>query len=142
LLRALAASNIYLPGRSSAVLILDKAMTLYLLKVLISALVIVAVTELSKRGGTFWGGVLASLPLTSLLAFIWLYAETRDATRVAALSWSVLWLIIPSLTLFVALPLLLKRGIGFAVALPTSVALMVAAYLVTAAVLKRFGVTI
>jgi uncharacterized membrane protein (GlpM family) len=142
LLRALAASNIYLPGRSSAVLILDKAMTLYLLKVLISALVIVAVTELSKRGGTFWGGVLASLPLTSLLAFIWLYAETRDATRVAGLSWSILWLIIPSLTLFVALPLLLKRGIGFAVALPTSVALMVAAYLVTAAVLKRFGVTI
>lgn len=117
-------------------------MTLYLLKVLISALVIVAVTELSKRGGTFWGGVLASLPLTSLLAFIWLYAETRDATRVAALSWSILWLIIPSLTLFIALPLLLKRGIGFAVALPISVALLVAAYLVTAAVLKRFGVTI
>jgi uncharacterized membrane protein (GlpM family) len=117
-------------------------MTLYLLKVLISALVIVAVTELSKRGGTFWGGVLASLPLTSLLAFIWLYAETRDATRVAALSWSILWLVIPSLTLFLALPLLLKRGIGFAVALPTSVALMVVAYLVTAAVLKRFGVTI
>jgi uncharacterized membrane protein (GlpM family) len=117
-------------------------MTLYFLKVLISALVIVAVTELSKRGGTFWGGVLASLPLTSLLAFIWLYAETRDTRRVAALSWSILWLVIPSLTLFVALPLLLKRGIGFAVALLTSVALMVAAYLVTAAVLKRFGVTI
>ena len=117
-------------------------MTLYFLKVLISALVIVAVTELSKHGGTFWGGALASLPLTSLLAFIWLYAETRDATRVAVLSWSILWLIIPSLTLFVVLPLLLKRGIGFAVALPTSVAFMVAAYLVTAAVLKRFGVTI
>ena len=117
-------------------------MTLYLLKVFISALVIVAVTELSKRGGTFWGAVLASLPLTSLLAFIWLYAETRDATRVADLSWSVLWFVIPSLMLFVALPLLLKRGIGFAVALPTSVLLMVAAYLVTAAIVKRFGITI
>jgi uncharacterized membrane protein (GlpM family) len=117
-------------------------MTLYLLKVLISALVIVTVTELSKRGGTFWGGLLASLPLTSLLAFIWLYAETRNATRVAALSWSILWLVIPSLTLFIALPLLLKRATGFAVALTISVALMVGAYLVTAAVLKRFGVTI
>lgn len=117
-------------------------MILYLLKVFISALVIVAVSELSKRGGTFWGGVLASLPLTSLLAFIWLYGETRDAARVAALSWSILWLVIPSLTLFVALPLLLKRGIHFSVALPISTAVMVAAYLATAAILARFGVTI
>ena len=115
-------------------------MTLYLLKVLISALVIVAITELSKRGGTFWGGVLASLPLTSLLAFVWLYAETRDSARVAALSWSILWLVIPSLTLFIALPLLLKRGIHFALALPISTALMVLAYLAMAAVLARFGV--
>jgi len=121
---------------------LTRYMTLYLLKVFVSALIIVAVTELSKRGGTFWGGVLASLPLTSLLAFIWLYAETRDVTRVADLSWSVLWFVITSLILFVALPLLLKRGIGFAVALPTSVLLMVAAYLVTVAIVKRFGITI
>jgi hypothetical protein len=117
-------------------------MTLYLLKVLISALVIVAVTELSKRGGTFWGGVLASLPLTSLLAFIWLYAETHDGMRVAALSRSIFWLVIPSLTLFVALQLLLKQGIAFILALPISIGVMVAAYLTTSAILKRFGVTI
>ena len=116
-------------------------MTLYLLKVVVSALVIVAVTELSKRGGTFWGGVLASLPLTSLLAFVWLYSETRDSARVAALSVSIFWLVIPSLTLFVALALLLKRGVAFAVALPISTIVMVAAYLATGAILKRFGVT-
>lgn len=118
-----------------------KAMMLYILKVLISAAVIVAVTEVSKRGDTFWGGVLASLPLTSLLAFIWLYFETRDAARVAALSWSIFWLVIPSLTLLVGLPLLIKRGIAFAFALPISIAVMVAAYIATTAILKRFGVT-
>lgn len=117
-------------------------MTLYLLKVLISAIIIVAVTELSKRGGTFWGGVLASLPLTSLLAFLWIYLDTRDSARVAALAWSIFWLVLPSLTLFIVLPLLLKRGVTFAIALPVSVAVMIAAYLATAAVLKRFGVTI
>lgn len=117
-------------------------MTLYVLKVLISALVIVGVTELSKRGGTFWGGVLASLPLTSLLAFVWLYGETGESARVAALSWSIFWLVIPSLTLFIALPVLLKRGVAFAFALPISIGVMVAAYLVTAAILKRFGVSI
>lgn len=114
-------------------------MTLYLLKVLISALIIVAVTELSKRGGTFWGGVLASFPLTSLLAFIWLYGETRDAIKIAALSWSIFWLVLPSLTLFIALPLLLKRGVNFIAALPLSLALMIAAYFVMSALLKRFG---
>jgi hypothetical protein len=117
-------------------------MTLYFLKVVVSALVIVAVTELSKRGGTFWGGLLASLPLTSLLAFFWLYGETSDAMKVAALSWNIFWLVIPSLTLFVTLPVLLKRGIGFGVSLPSSILVMIAAYLITAAILKRFDVTI
>jgi hypothetical protein len=116
--------------------------TLYFLKVVISALVIVAVTEVSKRGGTFWGGILASLPLTSLLAFAWLYGETRDATKIQALSWSIFWLVLPSLTLFVVLPVLLRRGMSFLGALPISLVVMVAVYLATAAVLKRFGFAI
>ncbi|MDQ6625594.1 MAG: DUF3147 family protein [Verrucomicrobiota bacterium] len=114
----------------------------YVLKVLISAVLIVAITELSKRGGSFWGGVLASLPLTSLLAFLWLYRDTHDAAKIAALSWSIFWLVLPSLTLFVALPLLLKRGISFPLSLLSSLAVMIAAYLCTAAMLKRFGVLI
>lgn len=118
-------------------------MLLYGLKVLISALVIVAVTELSKRGSTFWSGILASLPLTSLLAFLWLYGETRDAAKIASLSWSIFWLVLPSLTLFVCLGLLLRRGLQFAFALPLSIVVMAVAYLATAAVfLKRVGIAI
>ena len=117
-------------------------MAFYLIKLLVSALIIVVVTELSKRGGTFWGGVLASLPLTSLLTFLWLYGETRDAGKIAALSWNVFWLVLPSLTLFLALPILLRRGFGFAAALSASLVLMVVAYLGTATVLRRFGVQI
>ena len=115
---------------------------LYALKVLISALVIVGVTEVSKRAGTLWGGVLASLPLTSLLSFVWLYAETRDTGKIAALSWSIFWLVLPSLALFVTLPLLLKRGISFPVALLASCALTACAYLTTAALLRHFGVSL
>lgn len=114
---------------------------LYALKVLISALLIVAITELSKRGGPFWGGVLASLPLTSLLAFGWLWADTRDAEKVAALSWNIFWLVLPSLTLFVALPILLKRGWGFGIALPFSLAIMVCAYLTMVSLLRKVGVS-
>jgi len=53
---------------------------------------------------------LASLPLTLLLAFIWLYLGAGSAQRVADLSQSILWLALPSLTLFVALPLLLRAA--------------------------------
>jgi uncharacterized membrane protein (GlpM family) len=117
-------------------------MTLYLIKVLVSAIVIVAVTELSKRGGTFWGGLLASLPVTSLLAFIWLYAETRNAAQIGSLSTAIFWLVLPSLTLFITLPMLLNRGVGFPLALSIGIAVMVAAYLLTAAVVSRFGIKI
>lgn len=115
---------------------------LYVLKVLLSALVIVGVTELSKRAGSFWAGVLASLPLVSLLSFIWLYVETKDNGKIISLSWSVFWLVLPSLSLFVVLPVLLKRNLAFPLALALSVVVMVAAYLATAAILKRFGVSL
>jgi hypothetical protein len=116
-------------------------MTLYALKVFISACIIVAVAEIAKRN-VFWGGILASIPLVSLLAFIWLYIETRDVNKIIDLSWSIFWLVLPSLTLFVALPLLLKINVRFPAALGLSVIIMAVAYLITALILKQFGVTI
>jgi hypothetical protein len=82
------------------------------IKVLISAGVIVAVSELAKRSGLL-GAALASLPLTSLLAFVWLYLETGDIELVAKLSTDIFWLVIPSLLLFVVLPVMLRAGMGF-----------------------------
>lgn len=117
-------------------------MTPYLVKVLLSAIVVVGVTELSKRAGTFWGGVLASLPLTSLLAFIWLYADTRDAAQISDLSSAIFWLVLPSLTLFITLPVLLNRGVAFPLALGIAIGVMVVAYLLTAALVSRFGIKI
>lgn len=117
-------------------------MVLYVIKVLISALTIVGVTEITKRAGSFWGGVLASLPLTSLLVFVWLYRDTRNPGMIASLSWSIFWMVLPSLTLFISLPLLLKRGVSFPIALGTGLAVMIAAYLLTALIVRRFGVQI
>jgi hypothetical protein len=84
----------------------------YGLKILLSAAVLVAVSELAKRS-SFWGAALASLPLTSLLAFVWLYMDTGDVKQVMNLSNGIFWLVIPSLVLFIALPLLLRSGINF-----------------------------
>jgi uncharacterized membrane protein (GlpM family) len=79
-----------------------------ILKVGISALLIVGVAEASKRS-TLLGGLLASLPLTSLLALIWLYRDTQDVAKVRALSTSIFWLVLPSLVLFLTFPMFLKR---------------------------------
>ena len=67
------------------------------------------VSELAKRS-SFWGAALASLPLTSLLAFVWLYLDTGDIQKVSSLSQGIFWLVLPSLLLFVVLPLLLRSG--------------------------------
>src|SRR5690349_12496787 len=71
-------------------------MTQYIIKLLISAAIIVAVSEVSKRSSLI-GGLLASLPLTSFLAMLWLYKDTKDTAKVAALSMSIFWLVLPSL---------------------------------------------
>jgi hypothetical protein len=113
---------------------------LELLKIVISALLIFAVAEISKRSSTF-GAVVASLPLVSILAMIWLYHDTRDVAKVAGLSRDIFWLVLPSLTLFVLLPpLLLRWKFPFPLALGLACAATVAAYLLMIFVLRRIGV--
>jgi hypothetical protein len=65
--------------------------------------------------------LLASLPLTSLLAMLWLWRDSGDADKVADLASGAFWFILPSLPLFLALPLLLRSGVGFWPAMGVSV---------------------
>lgn len=110
----------------------------YLIKVVVTAVVVVAVAEIAKRS-SIWAALLASLPLTSLLAFVWLYLDTGDSERVAVLAHSVLWLVLPSLLLFIALPLLLRAGWGFWPSFAASCAITAAAYAAMVWLLGRFG---
>ena len=111
----------------------------YAVKILLTAIMVVAVAEISKRS-TFWGAALASLPLTSLLAFVWLYLDTGDTQRIADLSHSVLWLVLPSLTLFVVLPLLLRHELDFWLSLTLACAATAVAYFAMVWALGRFGI--
>jgi hypothetical protein len=101
----------------------------------------VAVAEISKRS-SFLGGLLASLPLVSFLALIWLYLDTKDTAKVAWLSTSIFWLVLPSLAFFVALPPLLKLKMNFYASLGLATAFMLAGYGVMLVVLKKFGVNL
>lgn len=102
-------------------------MLYYTIKILLSAFIIVAVSEIAKRSSTL-GALLASLPLTSLLAFVWLYLDTGEVEKVASLSADIFWLVLPSLALFLVLPLLLKMGWGFWLSLAASACVTAVCY--------------
>jgi hypothetical protein len=109
------------------------------LKVGVTAVLVVAISEVAKRS-TLAGAVLASIPLTSVLAMVWLYADTGDSERVAELAAGIFWLVLPSLVLFIALPLLLRAGWPFVLSLLAAGALTVACYFAMLALLKRLGI--
>ena len=111
-------------------------------KIALSALLIGLIAELGRRQPNL-GALLAALPLVSVIAMCWIYHDTHDTARLAEFSRSVVWYVIPSLVLFILLPVLLERAhLGFYPALGLSCLATVAAFVVFRAVLLRFGVVI
>ena len=114
-------------------------MIYYIAKIVITTILIVLISEISKRS-TLIGSILASIPLMSVLAMTWLYVDTGDNTKVIELSTGIFWLVIPSLTLFISLPLLIKKGIGFYPSMAMSMILTIIAYYLMILVLAKFGI--
>lgn len=113
----------------------------YFLKIIITALVVVGISEIGKRFSPI-AAVLASLPLTSILAMIWLYADTKDVQKVIDLSSNIFWAVLPSLIFFLVLPILLKNGFKFSVAMVLSTVAMFIAYSLYLILLQKFGIRI
>ena len=113
---------------------------LYLIiKAALSGVIVAAVSEVARRYPG-WGGLLAALPLTSLLAMLWLWRDSGDAERVAELSASTIWFIIPSIPLFIALPLLLRSGLGFWLSMGLVIAGTLALYALMFWAAPRIGI--
>jgi len=111
----------------------------YVLKIAITVVLIVAISEIAKKSSMI-GAILASIPLISVLAMVWLYFDTQDVEKVSALSTSVFWLVIPSLALFIVLPILLKNGLNFYVSMGISCGITALCYFLMVSVLGHFGV--
>lgn len=86
------------------------------IKALLSGVLIAAASELARRSPG-WGGLVASLPLVSTLAMIWLWRDTGDAARVADLAVSSTLYVLASLPAFVVLAVLLRKGLAFPLAM-------------------------
>ncbi len=111
-------------------------MLLQILKVLLTAIIIVLISWISKKHSLV-AALFASLPLTSILAFVWIYAETGDTEKISKMSSDIIWLVIPSILFFIMLPVFLKKfSMRFPAAMGLSILISAMAYAVFFQLLK------
>ena len=113
----------------------------YLVKLLVTALIIVLVSEVSKKLPLI-GSLIASIPLISVLGMIWMYGEKVNVSKIASHAEGTFWYVIPSLPMFLVLPWMLRKGINFPVSLTVGVALTGVLYFIMAKVLTKFGLNL
>lgn len=109
-----------------------------IVKALLSGIIIAIVSEVAKRAPGF-GALIASLPLISVMGMIWLWRDKPDAANMAEHATATFWYVIPSLPMFLLIPMLLHRGWGFWPALIVGCVLTVLLYLAMTWALGRLG---
>jgi hypothetical protein len=111
---------------------------LYLVaKYLVTAAMVVAISELAKRSDRF-GALLAALPLVTVLTLIWLYIERVPTEKLSNHAWYTFWYVLPTLPMFLAFPHLLNR-FGFWGALAACAVFCIVCFLATDFALRPFG---
>ena len=108
------------------------------IKARVSGVLIAAASELARRSPG-WGGLVVSLPLTSLLAMMWLWRDTGNSAKIADLALSSTLYVNASLPAFIALVLLLRRGVAIPLAMAAFVIIAIAGYLALIWAGNRWG---
>jgi hypothetical protein len=108
------------------------------IKAALSGVLIAIISEVAKRFPGF-GGLIASLPLVSVLGMIWLWRDKPDAANMAAHAEGTFWFVLPSLPMFLLIPMMLRQGFGFWPSLIAGCVLTVALYSLMLWMGPRFG---
>ena len=116
-------------------------MLYFVIKAALSGLIVAAVSEIARRFPG-WGGLLASLPLTTLIALVWLWRDTHDPARAADFVAGTALYVIAALPSFAVLAVLLRRGAGFAPALAVCCVVAIAGYLALLLIGRRIGLPV
>ncbi|OUV02679.1 MAG: hypothetical protein CBC42_07895 [Betaproteobacteria bacterium TMED82] len=115
-------------------------MSYFLIKVFLSGFIVALISEATKKSPAL-GALIASLPILSLLAIIWIWFESGDAEKISKHTESTFWLVLPSLPMFLVLPNLLRSGWNIWFSLGISIILTFILYLITIRILRVFGIT-
>lgn len=112
---------------------------LYLvLKAALSGVIIAVASEVARRWPG-WGALIVSLPLVSVLAMVWLWRDTHDPVRMADHAEATFWFVLPSLPMFLLIPMLLRQGMSFWTALALGCVLTTVLYLTMTTVGPKLG---
>ena len=109
-----------------------------LVKAALSGVLIAIISEVAKRYPGF-GGLIASLPLVSVLGMIWLWRDKPDAANMAAHAEATFWFVLPSLPMFLLIPVMLRHGFGFWLSLIAGCLLTIGLYGIMIWVGPRLG---
>lgn len=109
-----------------------------IVKALISGVLVALVSEVAKRFPGI-GGLIASLPLVSVLGMVWLWKDTHDPVRMASHAQATVWFVLPSLPMFLLIPFLLRQGVGFWLSLLAGCLLTMALYALMIWAAPRIG---
>ena len=116
-------------------------MVYIIIKTIITATVVVTVSEIARRSSLL-AGLIASIPLVSFLAIIWLYWETKDSQKIVDLSYSIILMVIPSLTFFIVLPFVMNLQSSFVISMIVATVSTIIAYWLFIVLLGKFGISI
>jgi hypothetical protein len=108
------------------------------IKYFITAAVVVLISELAKRSDKL-GGLVAALPLITILTLIWLYVENQPISKIANHAWYTFWYVVPTLPMFLVFPVMLPRC-GFWPSLLACTLITICSFVLFAAVVRRFGI--
>jgi len=109
------------------------------LRALLSGFLVAIISVVSRRYPGL-GALIASLPLISVLGMIWLWNDKPDVENMARHAEATFYYVIPSLPMFLLIPMLLRRGLPFIPALIAGCVLTILLYLVTVAIAARIGI--
>ncbi len=109
-------------------------------KIGLTALIIFAVVQVSERS-TLLAAVLASIPIVSVLAMMWMNHEGQSAEEISGFAKDIVWLLIPSLLMFIVMPLLIERGWDFYPALGAGLSTTIIGYFLMIQIMEKYGLT-
>jgi len=113
-------------------------MSYFLLKAVLSGLLIAAISEIARRSPGV-AALVASLPLISILGMIWLWRDTGDSARIATHAEATFWYVLPSLPMFLLVPWLMRSGTSFWLSLGAGCAVTILLYFLLLALASRFN---